>query len=246
MELFYTISVVFISRLIFLFRDEALSIKDAVIKAVIMIIPLLVFTINLHLILFLIAALIIITGFYFIELKKRAAVLNVSRVIELLLILIAANILFSSSFEITFNENVIASIKGFKKYFRIMEFISIENMEYFWIMFSGVLFVMNELNIVIRILFELFGLISNGSDEQVTDKNELKAGRIIGILERVIIFILVIANQYGAMGLVIAAKAFARFKAMDEKNFAEYVLIGTLLSALLSLFSAVIIKTMLM
>jgi hypothetical protein len=75
--------------------------------------------------------------------------------------------------------------------------------------------------------------------------DEFKAGRIISIIEKVIIFIFVIANQYAAMGLVIAAKAFARFKVMDEKSFAEYVLIGNLLTAPLSLLAAVTIKSML-
>jgi hypothetical protein len=36
----------------------------------------------------------------------------------------------------------------------------------------------------------------------------------------------------GAIGLIVEAKSLARMKQMDEKPFAEYVLIGTFLSVL--------------
>ncbi len=37
-------------------------------------------------------------------------------------------------------------------------------------------------------------------------------------------------GRYAAIGLMLAAKSFARFKETDDRDFAEYVLIGTLLS----------------
>ena len=55
-------------------------------------------------------------------------------------------------------------------------------------------------------------------------------GRVIGILERVTLFVLVFTGQYSAMGFVLAAKAMARFKTLDDRDFAEYFLVGTLLS----------------
>ena len=41
---------------------------------------------------------------------------------------------------------------------------------------------------------------------------------------------LVLLGQYGALGLLIAAKALARFRALEDRDFAEYFLIGTLAS----------------
>ena len=62
--------------------------------------------------------------------------------------------------------------------------------------------------------------------------DELARGRLIGILERAIVLTFVIRGEYGALGLVIAAKALARFRGLDDRDFAEYFLIGTLASLL--------------
>jgi hypothetical protein len=51
----------------------------------------------------------------------------------------------------------------------------------------------------------------------------------------VLLYSFVLQGQYGAIGFILAAKAFTRFKALDDRPFAEYVLIGTLLSACLAL-----------
>lgn len=59
---------------------------------------------------------------------------------------------------------------------------------------------------------------------------ELARGRIIGVLERIIALTLVLLDQFGALGLVVAAKALARTRQLEERDFAEYFLIGTLAS----------------
>lgn len=74
---------------------------------------------------------------------------------------------------------------------------------------------------------------------------ELKAGNIIGKLERTIIAILLLNNQFGAMGFVLTAKSIARFKQMEDKNFAEKYLIGTLTSLFIVLLSVLILKGLL-
>ncbi len=66
-------------------------------------------------------------------------------------------------------------------------------------------------------------------------------GRVIGMLERGLIFILCIQQAYTAIGFVLALKAAVRFKELGNRAFAEYVLIGTLLSTLLAVLIAVII-----
>ena len=74
---------------------------------------------------------------------------------------------------------------------------------------------------------------------------ELKAGNIIGKLERIIIAILLLNNQFGVMGFVLTAKSIARFKQMENKDFAEKYLIGTLTSFLIALISVLILKGLL-
>ncbi len=64
----------------------------------------------------------------------------------------------------------------------------------------------------------------------------LRAGRVIGILERWTLLTLVLLSQYGALGLVLTAKSVARFKEMEKSSeFAEYYLLGTLYSTLSAL-----------
>lgn len=65
-----------------------------------------------------------------------------------------------------------------------------------------------------------------------------RVGEAIGILERLLIVGLVLANAVAAIGLVIAAKTVARFRQLDDRDFAEYYLLGTLCSVLIAVTSA--------
>lgn len=57
------------------------------------------------------------------------------------------------------------------------------------------------------------------------------AGRVIGQLERSLIFLMVLVNQPAGIGFLIAAKSVLRFDTtQDNKKASEYVIIGTLAS----------------
>ena len=64
---------------------------------------------------------------------------------------------------------------------------------------------------------------------------EVAAGKYIGILERILILTLTVTGNISAIGIVFAAKSIARFNELSKKQFAEYYLVGTLLSFLLAL-----------
>ncbi|NMB25750.1 MAG: DUF3307 domain-containing protein [Firmicutes bacterium] len=65
---------------------------------------------------------------------------------------------------------------------------------------------------------------------------ENPAGKYIGILERLLIFILVLSNSLEGVTFLFAAKSITRYKRIsEERNFAEYYLIGTLLSIIWAL-----------
>jgi len=56
-------------------------------------------------------------------------------------------------------------------------------------------------------------------------------GRAIGLLERGLIFCLVMTGQAGGIGFLIAAKSVLRFGSVgDDRKISEYVIIGTLAS----------------
>jgi hypothetical protein len=65
-----------------------------------------------------------------------------------------------------------------------------------------------------------------------------RVGEAIGIIERLLIVTFVLVGAEAAIGLVIAAKTLARFKQLDDRDFAEYYLLGTLASVAIASISA--------
>lgn len=64
----------------------------------------------------------------------------------------------------------------------------------------------------------------------------IKAGRIIGVLERWLVLIFILINQFAAIGFLLAAKAVARFKESNSSfKMAETSFIGTLYSVLITI-----------
>lgn len=78
------------------------------------------------------------------------------------------------------------------------------------------------------------GLHREGSDLSSIHARGLKdGGKIIGYLERSLIYLLVLVNQPSAIGFLIAAKSVFRFGELQDRTNrmeAEYIIIGTLLS----------------
>jgi hypothetical protein len=67
-----------------------------------------------------------------------------------------------------------------------------------------------------------------------------QVGAAVGVLERLIVVALVLAGATAAIGFVIAAKTLARFKQLDDRDFAEYYLLGTLASVTVALVSGLV------
>lgn len=77
-------------------------------------------------------------------------------------------------------------------------------------------------------------IMSNWIFEEDKKEESLKnAGKYIGILERLFVFIFIVLNQWGAIGFLIAAKSIFRFSDLSrakDRKLTEYILIGTLIS----------------
>lgn len=56
------------------------------------------------------------------------------------------------------------------------------------------------------------------------------AGKLIGMLERILSITFIYLNAPAAIALVITAKTIVRFESTKERHFAEYFLVGTLTS----------------
>jgi hypothetical protein len=86
-------------------------------------------------------------------------------------------------------------------------------------------------------------VLDGSSDSAVQRTSEIKnAGELIGIIERLLILTVVLAGNYVAVAFAIAAKSIARFKELDDKNFAEYYLIGTSVSVTVAVGVGVVMK----
>lgn len=72
-------------------------------------------------------------------------------------------------------------------------------------------------------------------------------GRIIGMLERVLILLFVMVGQYAGIGFLVAAKSifrFGEFKESENRMEAEYIIIGTFASFLFSILISLGVKSL--
>ena len=67
-----------------------------------------------------------------------------------------------------------------------------------------------------------------------------RVGATIGVLERLLIVAFVLTNATAAVGFVVAAKTIARFKQLEDRQFAEYYLLGTLASVAVALATSLV------
>lgn len=70
-------------------------------------------------------------------------------------------------------------------------------------------------------------------------------GKVIGWLERALIAVFILANQYAGIGFLIAAKSifrFGEFKESENRKEAEYIIIGTFASFLYAILVSLALK----
>lgn len=75
-----------------------------------------------------------------------------------------------------------------------------------------------------------------------------RGGQTIGYLERALIYVFILAGQPGAVGFLVAAKAFLRFgeiRKEENRLEAEYIIIGTLASFAFATISAYLVVALL-
>ncbi|WP_417858631.1 DUF3307 domain-containing protein [Xanthomarina gelatinilytica] len=99
----------------------------------------------------------------------------------------------------------------------------------FWVYSVALLFITIVSGIGMREIMSNWSKALN--DEE--DESLKNAGKYIGILERLFVFIFVVTGNWEAIGFLLAAKSVFRFgdlKESKDRKLTEYILIGTLLS----------------
>lgn len=226
------LNLILISRLRLLFKDHGATRKDAVFMGLLPCILLPFLEINAGW-WFLLVWLIIYPWLFF-KSEKGGSNRNRNRMVMLLLPVLIIGLLASPLSNLAFNA-VPCKLAALLESLLTPNAESATDWMRLQVLLFGFLLVINESNILLRYLFNVFGLEPMGKAGDQTDEKEYNTGRLIGILERIFVFIFVLLAQYTAIGFILAAKGVARFQDFKSRTFAEYVLIGTLLSTLLAM-----------
>lgn len=225
-----------LTRLVSLFRDDAVDGRVWRIKAGVELIALGVLYPCGAVWLAAVAAVVALNIIGY-RLERRAGRKDFARLILGLLGLVAWSICFSPRLGLAFRPELGEWSGRLGHWTVLTPLLHVLGGVRFQLVLFGLLLSANEANLVIRAVFDWLDLKPRSlpAGGGVVDVGEFNRGRVIGILERMLLFSFVLQAQYGAIGFILAAKAFTRFKALDDRPFAEYVLIGTLLSACLAL-----------
>lgn len=236
------VNLILLSRLRLISRDDGINRSDLWVMTIIPLLSLPLLSISLGWMLL---------AFYLISypmlmwiLEKQKKRLNRNRILTLLMHFIVVAFLSSPLFELSPNKLTANLLTGMNEIF-LPNIVITQSLAGIACLFAfGFLMVLNEANIVLRYILKLAGLKSLGKTKEV-DQKEYNTGRIIGLLERIFIFVFVLLDQFAAIGFILAAKGVTRFKDFESRTFAEYVLIGTLLSAFLAMGIAFVVKVIL-
>jgi len=250
-------SIVMISRLIFQSKDAPITMKECLAKTIFEITGSLVFIFDLKIgLLWLALAIIALNGLAYFFDNKRQKNIFIWRFLVLILYCFALGIFFPAKSAFTYNSWLL-TIKSFLEEHNLLFFIVKKiSWKYFLVFLSGMLLAANEVNHIVRFVLSKLKVEPhtkrrdpaekskrpNTMQENSKDTIELKRGKLIGIIERILMFYFVIDGNLTSIGFILAAKSFTRFKELDDKNFAEYVLIGTLLSTFLAIFIGIMTK----
>jgi len=111
----------------------------------------------------------------------------------------------------------------------------------FWILITGILFLTKPTSIIIKNIISIWTPESKNKNDDSLEN----AGNYIGIFERLFVFCFILTGHFEAIGFLLAAKSIFRFgdlKEAKDRKLTEYVLIGTLLSFGLALFTGLLVQ----
>ena len=109
------------------------------------------------------------------------------------------------------------------------------------IVLSTYLFMIDGGARLVRGILDKFPLLMERVAATVKTDGENR-GEWIGVLERIIALTFVLTGNYTAVAFVLTAKSIARFKELDNKDFAEYYLLGTSTSVAIALLAGSLVR----
>ncbi len=244
-EFIHLLNFVLVSRLVYVFSDSRISMRLVFAMFIIQILGLL--TLEISLAWCVLACLMIGQVVLFHQLENRFEFKEGIRSLSLGATIILLSIFFSSRIHISFNPAPFNALVSAAQFSLLLEPLAKVHWGQAGSLLMGFLLVLNEANLLLRTVLRRLDLAPHRSNsgpewKGAISEGEFNTGRIIGMLERTIIFVAVLNNEIAAIGLVLGAKAFTRFKEFENREFAEYVLIGTLTSAFVAVAVALVVK----
>ena len=101
-----------------------------------------------------------------------------------------------------------------------------------------VLFVTYVSSIIIRVIIQQWN-----PDKDNAEQSLAEAGKYIGFLERLLVFVFIVIGRWEGVGFLLTAKSVFRYGDLSEsknRKLTEYVLIGTLLSFSLAIIAGLV------
>lgn len=114
----------------------------------------------------------------------------------------------------------------------------------FLTLFTAALFLTTPVSIFIKILLSAWTPVTVDHSKMQTE-SLTNAGKYIGILERLLVFVFIVVNHWEGVGFLIAAKSIFRFSDLAEakqRKLTEYIMIGTLLSFGTAVLVGILVK----
>lgn len=236
------INLILFSRLRLIFRDKRANRNDLLIMGGIPLLALPFLQFNFSW--FVLAAYLLAYPFIMHTAERSEQNRNRNRWLIFIMHIVIVGFLCSPLFNLHANRLPAFAVSVVRRIFIPRTIIDFSDLLSAQIFLFGFLMVLNEVNIVLRYIFDAVGLKSLASENGEVSQGEYNTGRLIGLLERIFVFLFVLLNQYTAIGFILAAKGVARFQDFKSRTFAEYVLIGTLVSTLFAFLMGFLVKVM--
>lgn len=125
-------------------------------------------------------------------------------------------------------------------FFRWEDFFNLRNLE----LITAFVFLTVPSSILIKTIISIWTPVTI-EHSKIQTESLVNAGKYIGILERLLVFVFILVNHWEGVGFMIAAKSVFRFSDLAEakqRKLTEYVLIGTLLSFGIAVLTGILVK----
>ncbi len=135
---------------------------------------------------------------------------------------------------------IVALSQWYYPYWEFQDFFNQINIK----LLTAVVFLTVPASVLIKTIISVWTPVAENQNKIQTE-SLINAGKYIGILERLLVFVFIIVNHWEGVGFMIAAKSVFRFSDLAEakqRKLTEYVLIGTLLSFGIAVLTAILVQ----